>query len=228
MLSVVFFAISLASFASFFSSVFLVFHTPAGQTSRLLLVMKIASVATWTIALTTIARSPATYLITATTALCGQLASLALFWFAAHEAIKHRLTIAFTPAAPSSLISAGPFRWLLHPFYSAYVLSYWSVFMFTSNWGTGCAAAFMHILYTVSAAREERLLSETFEYEYVIAKRHRLSLFPVFGKSICMAAVVVSILLVLAIALRLMPKNGTFVSDAALEAALKSAIFGAH
>lgn len=61
-----------------------------------------------------------------TALLAGALfaASLALFWSAIRAFKELRPAIAFTPGAPTTLVSTGPYKHIRHPFYTAYML-YW-------------------------------------------------------------------------------------------------------
>ncbi len=178
MLEGMFVVLTVAAFASFLSSVFLVFRTPDGTGSALLTGLKVASIATWVVALICIARPAPGHEIAKSVALAGQSCALALYWMAAMSVPAFRLTIAFSPQAPPSIQSDGPFRWLLHPFYTAYVLSYWSCFLYSLRWQMGVAAAALHVLYAMSARGEERTLLASFGDRYAIAQRTRFSPFP--------------------------------------------------
>lgn len=54
-------------------------------------------------------------------------ASLALFWWAIHTNRRQPLSFAFSEDEPRHLVSNGPYRWIRHPFYSAYLLAWLAV-----------------------------------------------------------------------------------------------------
>ncbi|WP_084711288.1 methyltransferase family protein [Nevskia ramosa] len=61
------------------------------------------------------------------TALLLCAASLALFWWAIRANRTRPLSFAFSEDEPSHLVSTGPYRWIRHPFYSAYLLAWLAV-----------------------------------------------------------------------------------------------------
>lgn len=58
------------------------------------------------------------------TALLLCAASLALFWWAIRANRTRPLSFAFSEDEPRHLVSSGPYRWIRHPFYSAYLLAW--------------------------------------------------------------------------------------------------------
>ncbi len=56
------------------------------------------------------------------TALYG--GSAGLYLWAARTTWQRRLSLAFSGDQPAHLVTSGPYRWVRHPFYSAYLL-YW-------------------------------------------------------------------------------------------------------
>jgi len=50
------------------------------------------------------------------------LGALGLFWWAVPYARSARLGLAFTGEASATLLEDGPYRWVRHPFYAAYLL----------------------------------------------------------------------------------------------------------
>lgn len=178
MMSLAFLLVAAASFASFLSSVFLIFHAPAGRTPGQLTTLKLGSVVTWILLLAAIRERGDVEPLRASVALALQIAALALFWSAAPTARQQHLSVAFMPSAPGELVSQGPFRLFLHPFYAAYAISYWSVVLYTLHWIALVPTVFMHCLYSLAAHREEQLLLATFGDEYAEARRKRLAALP--------------------------------------------------
>jgi len=54
-------------------------------------------------------------------------ASLALFWWAIRTNLSQPLSFAFSDDEPQHLVSTGPYRWIRHPFYSAYLLTWLAI-----------------------------------------------------------------------------------------------------
>jgi protein-S-isoprenylcysteine O-methyltransferase Ste14 len=52
------------------------------------------------------------------------LASMALFWWTVQTNFERRFAIAFTNRAPNFLVQSGPYRWIRHPFYTSYLLTW--------------------------------------------------------------------------------------------------------
>ncbi len=61
------------------------------------------------------------------TALLICAASLALFWSAIRANRTRPLSFAFSEDEPRHLVNTGPYRWIRHPFYSAYLLAWLAV-----------------------------------------------------------------------------------------------------
>ena len=62
-----------------------------------------------------------------TSTVCGCLlyvVSFTLFWWAVPYARRGRLAIAFATTSPTTLVTDGPYRYVRHPFYAAY-MTFW-------------------------------------------------------------------------------------------------------
>ena len=84
------------------------------------------------------------------------VASLGLFAAAAYLSRAHRLSYWFSPDVPVYLHQNGPYRWIRHPFYTSYLLSYAGVVFASANGWTLIPLIWMAILYGWAAAEEER------------------------------------------------------------------------
>jgi protein-S-isoprenylcysteine O-methyltransferase Ste14 len=80
------------------------------------------------------------------------------------------LTLAFAPDPPLHLVQKGPYRLIRHPFYTAYLLSYSSAFIFSFNFYTLLTLLLMLSLYGYAARIEEKkfLNSTRFSNAYKI------------------------------------------------------------
>jgi protein-S-isoprenylcysteine O-methyltransferase Ste14 len=105
-----------------------------------------------------------------------QLLSYALFWAAIGATRSAALLAAFTPLAPHSLVTSGPYRFVRHPFYSSYLLFWvglaictWSVWALVPLTG-------MFVTYLQAAMDEERKFGQTAlakDYSQYMAKTAR-------------------------------------------------------
>lgn len=71
-----------------------------------------------------------------------------------------------------TLVTRGPYRWMRHPVYTAFVCIWLGFLLLTDNWfagGTGLAA--FAIIMAVRVPREERLLLERFGADYEAYRR---------------------------------------------------------
>jgi protein-S-isoprenylcysteine O-methyltransferase Ste14 len=105
-----------------------------------------------------------------------QILSYVLFWSAIAATRNAALLAAFTPLAPHSLITTGPYRFVRHPFYSSYLLFWvgltvctWSIWAFVPLIG-------MFATYLQASMDEERKFSHTAlakDYSQYMAKTAR-------------------------------------------------------
>lgn len=86
------------------------------------------------------------------------LAAQALFWTAARAHGPERPSAAFATGAPASLTCRGPYRWVRHPFYVAYVLAFAAAATFSGQWLHWMISLWMLTLYSLAAVQEERAI----------------------------------------------------------------------
>lgn len=82
--------------------------------------------------------------------------SLTLYWWTLRTVRDHRLTFAYTRDTPTFLIDAGPYRYVRHPFYTAYTMCYLGAPIALLAWWLLPTAIFMFFVYRQSAVMEER------------------------------------------------------------------------
>lgn len=88
-----------------------------------------------------------------------QLLAIAL-WLCARHAIRARhFGVALAPDVPERLVVHGPFRWVRHPFYVAYILGWGGIAGVVQTWPSIVAGAVMIAFYASAAHLEERRLA---------------------------------------------------------------------
>ncbi len=86
--------------------------------------------------------------------LCGL--SLALFWLAVLSNRQRPLSFAFSDDEPRHLVCSGPYRWIRHPFYSAYLLAWLATPIATVQPLMLVPLLVMAAIYVAAARVEER------------------------------------------------------------------------
>jgi protein-S-isoprenylcysteine O-methyltransferase Ste14 len=83
------------------------------------------------------------------------LAALGLFWWAVCINSKRPLSAVFSPDVPEHLIQEGPYRFIRHPFYCSYLLTWMGGVMATQQFWLLVTVAVMFALYLRAARIEE-------------------------------------------------------------------------
>ena len=83
-------------------------------------------------------------------------AAFILFWWAVRTTKPRRLTLAFDDDLPSFLHRRGPYRWVRHPFYAAYVLFWVATSLATPGVLPWVVPVGFAVIYVVAARKEER------------------------------------------------------------------------
>lgn len=86
------------------------------------------------------------------------LISLALFWWATRAYGDRRPSIAFSPGVPSDLVMNGPYRYIRHPFYSAYMVFWLAFAVYAWNFLALAPALIMGGIYFRAARGEENAI----------------------------------------------------------------------
>lgn len=103
--------------------------------------------------------------------------ALVVFVSALMASAHSPLDFAFSSRHSGSLLSAGPYRWIRHPFYSSYIASWLAAAIGAPDLITVCIASVMMPIYFVAASREERaFLSSGLRQEY-LTYQQRTSMF---------------------------------------------------
>jgi protein-S-isoprenylcysteine O-methyltransferase Ste14 len=106
---------------------------------------------------------------------------VALLW-AAHLSLGKSFHSLIVAKAGAVLVETGPYRWIRHPIYLAYLLSYVGGGLVASNLVlTVVPAAFYAILVGLRLPREEHVLAQQFGGQYQAYLAHTGRLLPRFG-----------------------------------------------
>ncbi len=104
-------------------------------------------------------------------------ASLAVFAAAIAASRRTPPTLAFDTDRPAFLLQNGPYRFVRHPFYLAYVLFWLGTAAATNGWLSWLAPAVMTALYIEAAVREERKFADSSLAQAYRAYRIRAGMF---------------------------------------------------
>lgn len=108
--------------------------------------------------------------------------SLTIFWWATKAYGDRRPSIAFSPGAPQDLVTSGPYKFVRHPFYSAYMM-FWLAFA-VHSWSVLALvpALIMGGIYYKAAREEEKaIMSSVLRNAYIDYSRSAGMFFPRLG-----------------------------------------------
>jgi len=89
------------------------------------------------------------------------LSSLAIFRWAASTIAADPFELAFGKVSPRRLVCEGPYRWVRHPFYSAYLLAWCAFIVGSGSLLASVPLAVMATFYTCAIRQEEASFLET-------------------------------------------------------------------
>jgi protein-S-isoprenylcysteine O-methyltransferase Ste14 len=113
-------------------------------------------------------------------ALCGTAlyaVAFALFWWAIRSHGRKPLSAAFSPDQPTHLVQHGPYRFLRHPFYSSYLLTWTAGVVASGNPWLLVSLIVMLVVYIKAAATEEAKFAGSELAEHYRMYRDRTGLF---------------------------------------------------
>jgi protein-S-isoprenylcysteine O-methyltransferase Ste14 len=122
-----------------------------------------------------------------TTSFMASILSLALlffsnllFWSARVAHGKTRPAAVFGEAVPEAFVSSGPYRFVRHPFYLSYVLTFLATATMSGNSWLYLSSTIIFALYNLAARQEEKLLatSPSIGTKYVDYCQHSSRWFP--------------------------------------------------
>lgn len=147
-------AAALVCFSSFAWAMKKLFRRPAGTTIAIILTSGCA-VACALAHLFALSRPAHIHLASALVAALLYMLALAVFWWAVATIRRRPLPFAFTPATPAFLITGGPYRYVRHPFYTAYLLAWLAGIIGTGQPWLLLTLGIMGALYAMAARLEE-------------------------------------------------------------------------
>jgi protein-S-isoprenylcysteine O-methyltransferase Ste14 len=100
-----------------------------------------------------------------------------LFWWALAAHGKAHPAFAFIRVAPASLTTAGPYRLVRHPIYSAYLLAWCAAAIISAQAWLLVAVVWMGLFYVSAACQEERTFRTGCMAESYHAYRRRTGMF---------------------------------------------------
>ena len=89
-------------------------------------------------------------------ALACYAAGIALFWSAVAATRGRRLSACFERRTPQAVVTAGPYRFIRHPFYDSYLLVWTGGLAATGWWPLAIPVVVMGTVYYLAARQEER------------------------------------------------------------------------
>jgi protein-S-isoprenylcysteine O-methyltransferase Ste14 len=99
--------------------------------------------------------------------------ALVLFWSAVRANRERPLTLAFTDDAPEHLVVAGPYRYIRHPFYAAYLTAWLAGAFAAHEPALLLSVLVMGTLYAQAASVEERKFARSpLAAAYAAYRRH--------------------------------------------------------
>ncbi len=110
--------------------------------------------------------------------LTNLLASI-IFYLASQATKKNKFDIIFSKSAPDKLNMEGPYHWVRHPFYTSYILSYFSLCIVTLNIFLTFMGVVLISTYFIAAKEEEsKFLNSEFQDKYFKYKKGTGMFFP--------------------------------------------------
>jgi protein-S-isoprenylcysteine O-methyltransferase Ste14 len=147
--------IFLASLISYSWAMRKVFSKPSGDNQGMK-VIRASSAISAAFNVGAIVLTPAIPAARALSAVLVYLFALALFFWAVRVNRQSSLSAAFSPDSPRHLVTRGPYRWVRHPFYCAYLMTWTAGFVATGRWWLLPSIALMFIVYLKAAQVEEQ------------------------------------------------------------------------
>lgn len=158
----IFLFISISCFSSFAWAIKVHFRKPESVALPLgMRLISLLGILSFILQITSILITPSYELYPSLFGTALYFASFFLFWWAVKTTDKQNLTLAYSDDTPNLLVTSGPYRFIRHPFYTAYSI-YWVAGLFvTTKWWLIFSAIVMFSLYWYAARLEEKKFSRS-------------------------------------------------------------------
>lgn len=114
---------------------------------------------------------------------CILAVCLALYEWARHAIWGRRFGVGFGEHVPDELCEAGPYRYIRHPLYLAYMLAYVAALVALPHWGTATLFVVSVALFVIMARNDERTIGQSPLAAAYAAYRERTGMFfPKFSR----------------------------------------------
>lgn len=107
------------------------------------------------------------------------LFSLGLFWYSKQTIENVKFDVIFSKNLPEVIVMEGPYRFIRHPFYTSYILTYFGLILLNYNLIVSMLAGLLIVDYMMAADNEEKkFLASSFSEEYKVYKSKTKRFFP--------------------------------------------------
>lgn len=182
----VLFAVLFVNYAAFYWAILKFFTRPEGKVVLPMKLISIFGMISVFSHLTLIALTPEVPVGRGSVSLALVTVSGALFFWAIRSNNRRRLSLAYSKDQPVHLNQDGPYRFVRHPFYLSYLLTWSGGALACQHWFAWALAATMGVLYWRAARAEERKFSQSALATAYAEYRKHAGLFwpkPSFGRS---------------------------------------------
>jgi len=132
-----------------------------GRAGRGLSLIKAGACVSAAVILTAIFRAGTLSPANAYTAIVIYAGTLSLFWWCVRTNRKVPLSLAYSDDTPKHLVQRGPYRFVRHPFYTAYILAYLAAVVATANPWLWLVTVSMAAIYVHAAHVEEAKFTDS-------------------------------------------------------------------
>lgn len=147
--------ISITNFTIFIWGVWGIF-IKKGNSSQGLNVIKIASPSCIIAVVYVLAISNEIYGIRAITSIILLISSFILFWYCSYVNWNNKLSLAYSFDLPEHIMKKGPYKFIRHPFYTSYIISYFAGLVASKNPLLIPVVLLMFGIYYDAARKEEK------------------------------------------------------------------------
>lgn len=173
------FALTCASFLSFLWSVIGVFKKSNNREKNKYMALRICTLLTWAVCLAAF-RADTTALAYQVGILC-QIICLIVFWVHASIVKQEEFTVVYSKDIPRTIVRRGLYRWMRHPFYATYLLSYLSIGLtFEDPWVILATTTMTVIYFDAARMEEKKFSSSSHQAHFEIYQQETWMFFPKF------------------------------------------------